>query len=181
MRRIPRAGRGLCRWPACSRGSRRCGAAPSAPPWPDGNPRPIHNPEPEAMMRARLALILLLATPAALAAETPMTGAEFEAYATGKILTYAENGAVWGTEQYKPNRRVVWAFTASECRDGYWYEKGDQICFVYEDPNDPQCWWFYRREGGIAARFVGDPDGITLSEVAQSDGPMPCAGPDVGV
>jgi hypothetical protein len=132
-------------------------------------------------MRSRLALILLLAAPAAFAAETPMTGAEFEAYATGKILTYADSGTVWGTEQYKPDRRVVWAFTASECRDGYWYEKDDQICFVYEDPNDPQCWWFYRREGGIAARFVGDPEGITLSEVAQSDGPMPCAGPDVGV
>ena len=133
-------------------------------------------------MRSRLALtLLLLAIPELLEAETPMTAAEFEAYATGKILTYADDGAVWGTEQYKPDRRVVWAFTASECRDGYWYEKDDQICFVYEDPNDPQCWWFYRREGGIAARFVGDPEGITLSEVAQSDGPMPCAGPDVGV
>ena len=110
-----------------------------------------------------------------------MTAAEFEAYATGKILTYAENGAVWGTEQYKPNRRVVWAFTTSECRDGYWYEKGDQICFVYEDPNDPQCWLFFKQANGLAAQFMGPGGGSLLSEVAKSASPMACAGPQVGV
>lgn len=132
-------------------------------------------------MRFRLALMLVLVLPQIALAETPMTAAEFESYATGKTLTYAQDGAVWGTEQYKKNRRVVWAFTDEECRTGYWYEKADQICFVYEDPNDPQCWWFYRREMGIAAQFASDPADVTLSEVAQSDGPMTCAGPDVGV
>lgn len=126
------------------------------------------------------ALLLTLITAQPALAETPMTAAEFESYATGKTLTYAENGEIWGTEQYKTGRRVVWAFTDSECRTGTWYPKDDQICFIYDNPDDPQCWWFYRRYAGIAAQFANDPADVTLSEVAQSDGPMPCAGPDVG-
>ncbi len=110
-----------------------------------------------------------------------MTASEFEAYATGKTLTYARDGAVWGTEQYLPGRRVVWAFTDDECRDGTWYEDQGAICFVYEDDGVPQCWDFFRGANGISARFLGDPESLPLSEVEQSNGPMPCAGPDIGV
>ncbi len=60
-------------------------------------------------MRQLLALVLIAATPA-LAADAPMTAAEFEAYATGKTLTYAVGGEVYGAEQYLPGRRVLWAF-----------------------------------------------------------------------
>jgi hypothetical protein len=133
-----------------------------------------------------IALLLglsLTAAPAPLLAEaqTPMTAAEFDAYVTGKTLTYALDGVVFGTEQYKPNRRVVWAYTKDECRDGIWFEKDQQICFVYEDPNDPQCWLFFMGAGGMTAQFMGFEGGGNLSEVEQSNGPMPCAGPDVGV
>ena len=111
----------------------------------------------------------------------PMTAAAFEAYVTGKTLTYALDGTVYGTEQYKPGRKVVWAFTEDECREGYWYEKGPQICFVYEDPNDPQCWMFFMGSAGMKAEFIGDGVGSDLSEVAQSAGSMGCMGPQVGV
>lgn len=140
-------------------------------------------------MRPCLALTLALFTSAApVLAETaplappatPMTAAAFEAYVTGKTLTYAQGGTVYGTEQYKPDRKVVWAFTEDECREGYWFEKGPQICFVYEDPNDPQCWLFFMGNAGMKAQFVGDGGG-DLSEVAQSAGPMACMGPQVGV
>lgn len=128
----------------------------------------------------RLSLILgLLPLPAL--AETPMTAAQFEAYSTGKTLTYALGGVVWGTEEYKANRRVMWAFTEAECRDGYWYEKGNEICFIYEDPNDPKCWLFYLDAAGMRARFATDPPEMELSEVANSTEPMGCLGPDVGV
>ena len=123
----------------------------------------------------------LLAETAPLAPpEAPMTGAAFEAYVTGKTLTYAQGGTIYGTEQYKAGRKVVWAFTEDECREGYWYEQGPQICFVYEDPNDPQCWLFFMGSAGMKAQFVGDGGG-DLSEVAQSAGPMACMGPQVGV
>ena len=130
------------------------------------------------MRRAILALCRLCGPVAA--QQTPMTASEFESYATGKTLTYARDGAVWGTEQYLPGRRVIWAFTADECRDGTWYEDQGAICFVYED-DLPQCWDFYLQANGLSARFLGDPESLPLSEVEQSDGPMPCMGPDVGV
>lgn len=131
-------------------------------------------------MRLALAFALLFASPVG-AQETPMTPDEFEAYATGKTLTYARNGAVWGTEQYLPGRRVVWAFTADECRDGTWYDDQGAVCFVYEDEQSPQCWNFYAGPNGLRAQYLGDPDSTPLSEVDQSNGPMPCMGPDVGV
>ena len=128
----------------------------------------------------RLPLILALLPLPALA-ETPMTGAEFEAYSTGKTLTYALGGVVWGIEEYKANRRVMWAFTDAECRTGYWYEQGEQICFIYEDPADPKCWLFYLDAEGLRAQFATDPPDMELSEVANSPEPMGCPGPDVGV
>ncbi len=134
------------------------------------------------MMRNILHICVILGLlPLPAMAETPMTGAEFEAYSTGKTLTYAIGGSVWGTEQYKTNRQVMWAFTDDECRTGYWYEQADQICFIYDDPNDPKCWWFYLDANGLRARFATDPPEMELSEVANSDEPMGCLGPDVGV
>ena len=83
---------------------------------------------------------------------------------------------------FSAGRRVLWAFKGDECRKGYWYAAGQEICFVYEqDPDGPQCWTFHRIDDGIRARFVGDPNGADLSEVAQSSSPLICAGPDVGV
>ena len=136
-------------------------------------------------MRCLILALTLAATP--LLAETapvppPMTATEFEAYATGKTLTYGLGGEVYGIEQYLPGRRVLWAFKGDECRKGYWYEAGPEICFVYEkDPEGPQCWTFHRIDGGIRARFTGDPGGADLSEVAQSSSPLTCAGPGLGV
>jgi hypothetical protein len=132
----------------------------------------------ELSMRRLTFALCLLACP--VTAQTQMTADEFEAYSTGKTLTYARDGMIWGIEQYLPGRRVVWAFTAEECREGVWYEDQSAICFVYEDDGPPQCWDFYLQAGGLSARYLGDPDSLPLSEVAQSDGPMPCAGPDVG-
>lgn len=128
---------------------------------------------------AGLALPLLLATQSL--AETPMTAAEFEAYATGKTLTYSVDGQVYGAEQYLPGRHVVWAFKDDQCADGIWYEKAGLICFAYENGDVPQCWNFYLDTTGLRAEYVGDTAGAPLSEVDQSATPLSCAGPDVGV
>ncbi len=131
-------------------------------------------------MRALLALALLAAAPAG-AGDAPMTAAEFESYATGRTLTYGIGGQIYGIEQYLPGRRVRWAFAGDVCRIGHWYESGAEICFVYEHDQTPQCWMFFRTGEGLRARFMGDGDATDLSEVAQSDAPLACAGPDVGV
>lgn len=130
------------------------------------------------MRRLLLALALL---PAAALAETPLTGAEFEALTTGRTLTYAQGGQVYGVEQYKPGRRVTWAFAQDDCREGRWYEAGEAICFVYDHDPTPQCWTFHRRAAGLSARFLGDGPGTELTVVAETTDPMLCPGPDLGV
>jgi hypothetical protein len=128
-------------------------------------------------MRLALAFAFL---PLAAFAETPMTGAEFEAYATGKTLTYAYGGQIFGTEEYLPGRKVRWAFTEDVCQFGKWYEKGTQICFLYEnDLTDENCWEFFKTPSGIRALFMDG--GTELSEVEQTHDGLGCPGPDVGV
>ncbi|WP_050523263.1 hypothetical protein [Pseudorhodobacter wandonensis] len=131
-------------------------------------------------MRA-LILTCLLLTGTAVNAQTNMTGQEFEAYATGKTLTYASNGQVYGVEQYLPNRRVRWAFIDDTCRIGHWYEDAGEICFVYEHDATPQCWTFHMEGSKLMARFVSEPPETELKEVNQTSDPLVCTGPDVGV
>ncbi len=128
------------------------------------------------------ALCLALALPVqALAAETPMSADQFEAYTTGKTLTYGLGGQAYGVEEYLPGRQVIWQFVGEQCRRGVWYEEAGQICFVYEHDPTPQCWSFFQTDRGIRARFAGDPPGADLVEVERSSRPMICPGPEVGV
>jgi hypothetical protein len=132
-------------------------------------------------MRAYLNAALIAALlPLPAVAETPMSAAEFDAYATGKTLTYAYSGSVFGTEEYLPGRAVRWAFTEDKCQYGKWYEKDTQICFLYEDDPDEQCWEFFNTPTGLRAQFMGGA-GTELSEVEQSTTGLGCPGPDVGV
>jgi hypothetical protein len=128
-----------------------------------------------------VAVCLCPALTAASIAETRMSADEFEAYATGKTLSFARNGEVWGSEQYLPDRQVIWAFTEDDCQYGIWFEDEGNICFVYSDDPAPQCWRFFREATGLRAEFVEDPENTTLSEVRQSSEPLQCQGPDVGV
>ena len=128
-----------------------------------------------------LLFCLLTASALPATAQAPMTAAEFEAYVTGRTLTYTDRGVVYGIEEYLPNRRVRWAFVDDECRDGFWYETDGEICFVYDNDPTPQCWIFTKRDGRLSALFTGAEDGRELYEAQQSDQPLICRGPDVGV
>ena len=130
------------------------------------------------IVRAALAA-LLLAVPAT--AQTPMTAEEFESYVTGKTLTYAEDGVVYGIEEYLPGRRVRWAFRGGECRDGIWFEQAERICFVYRDNPVPQCWTFFEGANGLLARFENAEGRREVYEAEQTDEPLVCPGPEVGV
>ncbi|MEM6760986.1 MAG: hypothetical protein AAF601_16045 [Pseudomonadota bacterium] len=131
-------------------------------------------------MRYALILCLLSLAPPALA--DSMSAAEFEAYVTGKTLFYGRNGRAYGAEIYREDRRVTWSFLDGECKDGYWYEAGDNnICFVYEDRPDPQCWSFERGPSGLIAKFENDPASTELYEANNSGEEMVCTGPKIGV
>ncbi|MEY4983493.1 MAG: hypothetical protein RIR62_1759 [Pseudomonadota bacterium] len=133
-----------------------------------------------AALSLSLPLGLTLAAPLRAAPAEPMTAEAFEAYATGRTLSYAQGAQVWGSEQYLPGRRVIWAFADGACQHGTWYPQGEEICFVYEGDPAPQCWTFWQQADGLRARFAGDPSGTELAEVAQSEKPLSCPGPDVG-
>lgn len=139
-------------------------------------------------MHRTAALLLLAATiclpalaqEATPVADAPLSGAEFEAYATGKTLSYAQDGMVWGSEQYLPGRKVIWAFTEDDCQHGHWFEDRGNICFVYDTEPEAQCWKFFREATGLRAIFMDSDGGTSLSEVGQSSTPLNCPGPDVG-
>lgn len=132
----------------------------------------------------RIALLLLFAATLPVRAaepDRPMTAAEFDAATVGRTLYYNSGGLPYGAEQYLPGRRVVWAFLGDDCRKGEWYEEDGFICFVYDDTPEPQCWTFFAAQGGLTARFRGDPLGQPLVAVEESPEPMQCLGPNLGV
>lgn len=111
----------------------------------------------------------------------PMNGAAFDNYTRGKTLFYGQKGEAYGAEIYLDNRRVKWSFLDGECKEGVWYEEGDQICFVYEDNPDPQCWAFSKDNGRLVARFENLPGATDLYEAQDVGEEMICLGPEVGV
>lgn len=133
-------------------------------------------------MIVRAALLLLLSCLAApVSGQDVMSATDFEAYVEGRTLTYHDRGVAYGIEQYLPNRRVRWAYMNDECWEGYWYEDGANICFVYESSPEPKCWRFTRRDGRLAAVFMGTENGQELYEARNSPEPLVCHGPKVGV
>ncbi len=127
-----------------------------------------------------LALILSLIAAPSLAQEY-MTADEFDAYTKGRTFSYGADGMPYGIEQYLDNRRVRWSFVEGTCQEGEWYEEDGLICFVYDTEPDPQCWSFREGPNGLIAKFENDPTSVELYEVGQSDEPLVCPGPDVGV
>jgi len=126
-------------------------------------------------------VILIALTAQAAGAQTALSGAEFDAYTRGKTLFYGYDGHVYGVERYLPNRRVIWSFMDGDCKEGVWFERNDQICFIYEDRLDPQCWVFAQSGSGLIAQFEGDPEATELYEADDLGEEMVCHGPDVGV
>ena len=134
-----------------------------------------------AMKHVTLALMLAFPLPGL--AEGTMSASEFEAFTTGKTFTYAEgNGTPYGAERYLPGRRVEWSYLDGDCQSGEWFEELGLICFVYEgDYSDPQCWSFSNDDGRLKAQFENIEGGTTLYSIEQSDDPLLCLGPKVGV
>lgn len=114
-------------------------------------------------------------------AEPAMSAEAFDAYTRGKTLFYGTEGQLYGVERYLEGRRVIWSFLDGDCRRGEWYEDRGQICFLYEDRADPQCWSFEKGAGGLIARFENNPEATELYEAEDIGEEMICYGPDVGV
>lgn len=132
-------------------------------------------------MRFIFAFVLALTALPALAQERPVLPEEFESLVTGSTLLYRNSQREHGAEEYLDNRRVRWSFLDGDCTEGYWYPKGPQICFVYDDYPNEQCWQFYQDGGRLIARFEDSPTGTELYETSRRDSPLYCLGPEIGV
>jgi hypothetical protein len=119
-----------------------------------------------------LTLALLLATPAL--AETPMTAQDFDAFATGKTLTYQRSGQLFGTEEYLPGRKVRWYETGKGCSNGTWFAQDQSICFTYTGSPEPACWIFVRSGDRVVAHSMDDAPGDQPFQVAPRDTPLSC-------
>ncbi len=128
------------------------------------------------------ATVLAASLSGALHSETPLSGAEFEAFTTGKTLFYNSLGQAYGIEFYRADRRVTWAFLDDTCEDGRWTEpEPGLICFTYAFLDGVQCWNFFKDGDGLRADFVND-DGTKIPYTATpATQKMTCFGPDVGV
>ncbi|WP_370229038.1 hypothetical protein [Cognatishimia sp.] len=131
-------------------------------------------------MRQLVALALTFQTTFAFA-DTPMSAEAFDRYTRGKTLYYSEGGTRYGAEEYLDQRRVRWSFLDGQCQEGRWFASGQDICFVYEDNPDPQCWQFFLEPGGLSAKFTGDSASTTLYEITGAEEDMLCLGPEIGV
>lgn len=114
-------------------------------------------------------------------AQSPMDADAFDSYTRGKTLYYGYEGQAYGVERYLDGRRVIWSFLDGKCREGIWYEEAGQICFVYEDRLDAQCWAFTETSRGLVARFENSPNETELYEAQENDTEMLCYGPETGV
>lgn len=111
----------------------------------------------------------------------PLGAEAFDARTVGRTITYLSEGQPYGVEQYLPGRKVLWAFAEGACKEGTWFQAGDQICFDYQDENGLQCWAFYDTDEGLVASFEGRTDLAPLVSLRESPEPLACEGPDVGV
>lgn len=128
------------------------------------------------------ALVLgLLVTPV-WAEDAPLSGAEFDAFVTGKAFSYARDGVVFGTETYRAGGRLIWLGADGQCLAGSWIAKAGEICFVYDADGTgiPRlCAQVHARGAGLSAAEHGGGEVIGLP-VAWPD-LSGCTGPELGV
>lgn len=116
---------------------------------------------------------LLLATPAV--AQEGMSAAEFDAYVTGRTITFRTvTNPTYGVERYLPGRRVMWSTFDGICRYGVWFESKGDICFRYEHDPEHKCWTIYDEPDGLRGVFTTRPDTTVIYEVPDREDPLIC-------
>lgn len=126
------------------------------------------------MIRVMKHALFLIFLAQSAAAETPMTGEEFDAYVTGRTLTFSTDSGPYGVERYLPGRRVLWSFLDGECEEGEWYSEEGAICFVYGFEPEPQCWAMYLEGDTLRAEFLNNPSTSVLYEALEGQEQMIC-------
>lgn len=128
-------------------------------------------------MRLSLGLMLMMALPVAAQTEpgsppAALDAETFDRLTRGRIMGHYD-GPWYGAEEYFSGRRVIWQ-DADGCMAGTWEQRGDQICFIYEDGLPDRCWVYLAEpDGTLSAWFEGDMTGNPIMLREQQD-PIRC-------
>ena len=116
---------------------------------------------------------LLLSTPAL--AQDAMTAEEFDAYVTGKTITFRTAlNPEFGVERYLPGRRVMWSTFDGTCMYGIWFESKGDICFRYDGDPEHKCWEIYDEPAGLRGVYTTHPNTTVIYEVPERQDPLIC-------
>ncbi|MDX8347749.1 hypothetical protein SLH49_07100 [Cognatiyoonia sp. IB215446] len=119
------------------------------------------------------ALIAMIGLPAL--AQEPMDAAEFDAYATGRTITFrTELNPTYGVERYLPGRRVMWSAFDGTCRYGVWFESKGDICFRYDHDPEHKCWTIYLDPEGLRGIYTTRAPHTVIFEVPDRTDPLIC-------
>ncbi|WP_239320874.1 hypothetical protein [Epibacterium sp. Ofav1-8] len=132
---------------------------------------------------SRIAVALALGM--SLSSGAPLSAADterFDSYTQGRTIHFDWQGQPYGAERYLPGQRVIWSFLDGRCIEGEWYMQAGDICFVYEDRPDAQCWSYQIDDSGLSVTIErGSGPALTLTEQKRPRDEMVCLGPEVGV
>ncbi|WP_341366508.1 hypothetical protein [Yoonia sp. BS5-3] len=108
-------------------------------------------------------------------AQDKMTAEEFDAYVTGRTVTYrtAQNPS-FGVERYLQGRRVMWSTAEGICQYGVWFESKGDICFRYENDPEHKCWSIFNEPDGIRAVYTTRPPFTVIYEILDREDPLIC-------
>lgn len=121
-----------------------------------------------------LVLWLLLASPTL--AQEAMNAEEFDAYVTGRTITFrTATNPSYGVERYLPGRRVMWSAFDGICQFGVWFESKGDICFRYEGDPEHKCWTIYDEPDGLRGVFTTRTNSTVIFEVPDRDDPLICS------
>ena len=120
-----------------------------------------------------LAIWLMLCAPAQ--AQEAMNGAEFDAYVTGRTITFRTiTNPEFGVERYLPGKRVMWSAFDGTCQYGVWFESKGDICFRYEGDPEHKCWAIFDEANGLRGVYTTRPNTTVIYEVLGRDDPLIC-------
>lgn len=107
---------------------------------------------------------------------------EFDQLSVGTTITYNRWGEFFGAEQHFEDRKVLWLRGDGTCSHGSWTARDQIICFKYEDqPGQEHCLHVIETNRGLAHRFLGASPADDLYIGGQTNTPLRCTGPEVGV
>ena len=108
-------------------------------------------------------------------AEGRMDAATFDAYVTGRTVTWGFGaGFVHGIERYMDGRRVMWSSETGICQYGVWFESKGDICFRYDGDPARKCWAISHTPDGLRAIYTSQPSATEIHEMTDRDDTLIC-------